>query len=85
MRGSGDSHEAHWEDTSVQLLVIGKKSDVMTQNIAIEKFHDIFGVRDKLDWAKYGALQYTTTNSKRAASIISRHRNSSAERPCDTC
>ena len=37
--------------TSVQLLVVGEK--MMTQAIPIEKFHDIFGVRDELDRAKY--------------------------------
>ena len=47
----------------------------MTQTTAIAKFHDIFGVRDKLDQAKYWALWYTTTNSKRATSIISRHKS----------
>ena len=46
---------------------------MMTQTIGIEKLLD---VRDKLDQAaKYCALCYTTTNSKRATSIISRQKS----------
>jgi len=35
--------------TSLHLLVISKK--MMLQTTEIKKFHNIFGVRDKLDWS----------------------------------
>ena len=59
------------KSTSIQLLIIGEK--MMTQTMPIEKFHNIFGVGDKLDRAKYRALRYTTANCKRATFLFSSH------------
>jgi len=47
----------------------------MAQTVAIEKFHNIFSVGDKLDRTKYRALRYTATNCKRAIAIVSRHKS----------
>jgi len=58
-----------WKNTGVQFLIIGEKT------VPIEKFHNIFNVRDELDRTKYRALPYSATNCKMAAAIVSRDRS----------